>query len=114
MSQIVRYVRINTGILSIEESFTDLIETKEKMGSGLAKEIIKFENDGLDLQNPRVQGYDNGANMSGVYKGVKAVILQKNRLANFVPCSAHCLNVVGVRAASINSTMVSFFAAVQK
>jgi hypothetical protein len=62
----------------------------------------------------RGQGYDNGSNMAGIYNGVQALILKQNAAALYVPCAAHSLNLVGVHAASVNSTMVSFFGTIEK
>ena len=68
MTEIIRYVLIKDGQCSIEESFVDFIESHEKTGSGLATEITeKLEKDGLNLNDCRSQGYDNGANMAGKY-----------------------------------------------
>lgn len=78
MCQIIRYVYIKNGRITIEESFIDFIETKEKTGSGLADEIVnKLQKDGLSIENVRGQGYNNGANMAGVYKGVAGHHLPK-------------------------------------
>lgn len=63
---------------------------------------------GLDIQNCRGQGFDNGANMAGKY-GVQVHIGQLNDLAKFVPCSAHRLNLVGVHAAVVSVLMMNFF-----
>ncbi|XP_025193537.1 uncharacterized protein LOC112593375 [Melanaphis sacchari] len=52
--------------------------------------------------------------MAGIYNGVQAHILQKNRLAVFVPCAAHSLNLVGVHAADTSPTITTFFGIVQK
>jgi len=57
---------------------------------------------------------DNGSNMAGIYNGVQAHILRKNRLAVFVPCAAHSLNLVGVHAADKSPTVTTFFGIVQK
>jgi len=57
----------------------------------------------------RGPGYDNGSNMAGIYNGVQALILKQNAAALYLPCAAHSLNLVGVHAASVNSTMVPFF-----
>jgi len=70
--------------------------------------------DGLDISYSRGQGFDNGSNMAGIYNGVQAHILQKNKLAMFVPCVAHSLNLVGVHAAETSSTITTFFGIVQK
>ncbi|KMQ88456.1 zinc finger mym-type protein 1-like protein [Lasius niger] len=65
MSQIVRYVLINDGKCTVEESFIDFIETSEKTGNGLAEEILnKLSKDNLRLSDCRGQAYDNGANMA--------------------------------------------------
>lgn len=115
MSQILRYVNVCNGKVSIEERFIDFIHSHEKTGDGLANEILqKLKSDGLDIANVRGQGYDNGANMSGKYNGVQAKIQQMNTHARFVPCAAHSLNLAGVNAANVTSDMVMFFGIVQK
>lgn len=115
MSQIIRYVKIDNTEISIEESFIDFIQSREKTGTGLANEILKkLEEDGIELKKCRAQGYDNGANMAGKYNGVQAVICRKNELATFIPCAAHSLNRIGVHAAETSPTMISFFGTVQK
>ncbi|XP_064423027.1 zinc finger MYM-type protein 1-like [Latimeria chalumnae] len=115
MCQILRYIRIVDNECSVEESFIDFINTSEKMGSGLAAEIEnKLCNDGLDIADCRGQGYDNGTNMAGKYRGVQARLAQVNELARFVPCAAHSLNLVGVHAASVSADMMLFFGTVQK
>ncbi|XP_054276760.1 52 kDa repressor of the inhibitor of the protein kinase-like [Macrosteles quadrilineatus] len=110
MSQIIRYVKIVDGECVIEESFVDFIISHQNTGRGLSEEILdKLMNDGLDIQNCRGQGFDNGANMAGKYEGVQAHICQLNDLAKFIPCSAHSLNLVGVHAAEVSVLMMNFF-----
>ncbi|KAL4090007.1 hypothetical protein QTP88_024920 [Uroleucon formosanum] len=46
------------------------------------------------------QTYDNAMNMSGQYSGLQARIKEINPLADFIPCSAHSLNLIGTCAAS--------------
>jgi len=112
MSQVLRYVYISNGTVSIEETF---IESHEKTGEGLALEITeKLKKDDLKLSNCRGQSYDNAANMSGKYKGVKTRILQINNLAMYVPCNAHSLNLVGNDAAKVCVRMITFFDTVQQ
>ncbi|GFS99845.1 zinc finger MYM-type protein 1 [Trichonephila clavipes] len=43
----------------------------------------------------RGQSFDNYANMSGRYNDVQAVPKEKNKFANYVPCAAHSLDLVG-------------------
>ncbi len=59
------------------------------------------------------QTYDNASNMSGCYNGLQAHIKKINRLAHYVPCAAHSLNLVGVRAAESCVGAISFFGFVQ-
>ncbi|XP_050063090.1 zinc finger MYM-type protein 1-like [Aphis gossypii] len=90
MSEIIRYVYIANGKVKIEESFIDFIITEEKTGEGLASDIMKkLQDDQLDIQDARGQGYDNGANMAGNYRGVQARIQEKNNLALYIPCASH-------------------------
>lgn len=114
MSEIIRYVYIANGKVKIEESFIDFIITEEKTGEGLASDIMKkLQDDQLDIQDARGQGYNNGANMAGNYRGVQARIQEKNNLALYIPCASHCLNLAGVHSASINSEMKHFFETVE-
>lgn len=116
MSEIIRYIYFDSnGKVKIEESFIDFIQSHEKTGEGLTTEILnKLKTNNLNIYDVRGQGYDNGANMAGKYKGVRARIMDINKLALFVPCSAHNLNLAGVHAASTTPEMVSFFGTVQR
>lgn len=51
--------------------------------------------------------------MSGKYKGIQALILEKNKLSVFVPCCGHSLNLVGKAAANSCASAVQFFDFVQ-
>ena len=115
MTQIVRYVKMTETGPEITESFIDFFIIRDKTGLGISEEILKkLENDGLDIKNCRGQSYDNGANMAGIYKGVQTRILTENKLACFVPCSAHSLNLVGVHAAELSPQAQSFFGIVNR
>jgi hypothetical protein len=68
MSQIIWYVSVSDGNVSIQESFIDFIHAHRKTGNGLASEILtKLAEDGTDIENARGQCYDNAANMAGKY-----------------------------------------------
>nr|CAI5870317.1 unnamed protein product [Callosobruchus analis] len=115
MSQILRFVKVSEQKVTIEERFIDFIQSHEKTGEGLSKEILeKLEVDGLNIQDLRGQGYDNGSNMAGKYNGVQAKIKQINENADYVPCAAHSLNLSGVHAASVTPDMITFFGIIQK
>lgn len=113
MTEIIRYVKMTESGPEIFESFIDFFVVNDKTGFGLAEEILKrVKINGLDMNNCRGQSYDNGANMAGYYKGVQARILQEHKLAIFVPCAAHSLNLVGVHAAGISPEAQTFFGTV--
>ena len=110
MAQIIRYVHISDETCTIKESFVDFIESHQKTGKGLATEITeKLGKEGLNISDCRVQGYDNGSNMSGKYNCVKAHIHSLNESARFVPCAALTLNLVGVHAAEVSPLMITLF-----
>lgn len=67
----------------------------------------------LDPAFLRAQSYDNASNMAGAYSGLQAGIKEINPLANFVPCAAHSLNLVGTCAASACRETFDFFEIVQ-
>lgn len=114
MCQIVRYEVESNDKYTIEESFVDFISTTKKTGQGLAEEILKkLSEDGLEFKNCRGQGYDNSANMAGKIKDVQARLQEINKHAQFYPCTAHSLNLVGAHAARVSVRMVTFFGTVQ-
>ncbi|CAI6349131.1 unnamed protein product [Macrosiphum euphorbiae] len=76
--------------------------------------LSTIESFNLDISNLRGQSYDNASNMSGIYSGLQAKIKAVSPLAQFVPCSAHSLNLVGTNAASSCKNAVMFFDLLQK
>jgi len=73
--------------------------------------ILKKYN--IDIAYLRGQSYDNAKNMSGIYSGLQARIKEVSPLADFVPCSAHSLNLVGSCAASCCKEANIFFNFIQ-
>ena len=67
----------------------------------------------IDLMDCHGQSYDNASNMAGKYSGLQARIKNKNPNADFIPCSAHSLNLVGACAAECCLEAVSFFGFIQ-
>ncbi|GFV98422.1 zinc finger MYM-type protein 1 [Trichonephila clavipes] len=62
MSIILRFCNSSTG--AIEEHFVGFIAFAETTGEYITNSILEeLERNGLDIQNCRGQGYDNGANM---------------------------------------------------
>ncbi|XP_029341006.1 uncharacterized protein LOC100575222 [Acyrthosiphon pisum] len=76
--------------------------------------LSTIESFNLKICNLRGQSYDNASNMSGIYSGLQAKIKAVSPLAQFVPCSAHSLNLVGANAASSCKNAVMFFDLLQK
>ena len=67
----------------------------------------------LSIMDCRGQSYDNARNMLGKYQGLQARIKEVNLLAEYVPCSAHSLNLVGSCAAYCCVNAISFFGFLQ-
>lgn len=75
--------------------------------------LICLSNLDIDIKNCRGQSYDNAQNMPGIYNGLQARIKQKSATAEFVPCSAHSLNLVRTFAAEMTSIGNRFFMTTQ-
>ncbi|XP_008189781.1 uncharacterized protein LOC103311823 [Acyrthosiphon pisum] len=73
----------------------------------------KLQDDQLDIQDARGQGYDNGAIWQENIVESKHEFKKKNNLALYIPCASHCLNLAGVHSASINAEMKHFFETVE-
>ena len=63
----------------------------------------------IKLSDCRGQSHDNASNMSGKYSGFQVRILEKNPLADYIPCFAHSLNLVGHSAVENISAASKFF-----
>uniref|UniRef100_A0A2S2RAD6 Zinc finger MYM-type protein 1 n=1 Tax=Sipha flava TaxID=143950 RepID=A0A2S2RAD6_9HEMI len=68
----------------------------------------------IDINLCRGQSYDNASNMSGPCSGMQAIIKAKNPFADFIPCTAHSLNLVGQSTVDCCVKTVSFFGFVQE
>lgn len=111
----LRYVKVDEAKVEVVESFVDFIAAKGKNAEQLTKVILdKIKSDGLDIQNCRGQAYDNAAVMSGVHSGVQTRIREVNPKSQFVACTNHSLNLVGVHAASVAVNSVTFFGTLER
>lgn len=114
---ILRYLHLNADLDTYElhERFLAFVDCNKKTGEDIAKLIIDtLKKHSIPLTNCRGQGYDNGSNMSGSYKGAQAIILKNNPLATFSPCGCHSLNLCGVHSAECCAQVITFFGVVQK
>ena len=116
MTMVIRHVHITNDFdVVIHEHFTGFIVVKNSTSSALTKLLLqRLTEMGLDIQNSKGQGYDNGANMAGKKNGVQKRVLELNAQARFVPCSCHSLNLVLSDCAKSNHVYISFFGALQK
>ncbi|XP_065667751.1 zinc finger MYM-type protein 1-like [Hydra vulgaris] len=98
----------------IEERFLIFADCAKKTGSDIAELILEtLETLKICFEDCRGQGYGNGVNMSGKYKGVQAILQKKNPLSVFSPCGCHSLNLYGQNAASSCTDAETFFGTVQ-
>ena len=114
---ILRYIYLNADldIFELHEKFLAFVDCNKKTGKDIAQLIIDtLKKHSIPLMNCRGQGYDNGSNMSGSYKGAQAIIMKNNPLAIFSPCGCHSLNLCGVHSAECCPQVITFFGVVQK
>ena len=111
LTVIIRYVNID-GIPI--ERFVGFVPIKRHDGEYLFDVLSHFlSENGINIMDCRGQSYDNASNMSGIYSGVQARFCEVNCLAEWIPCAAHSLNLVGVTAAECCLEAVNFFGIVQ-
>jgi len=110
LAVIVRYVLDGKPI----ERFLTFIDIHSHTDANLAATLLRFfSENSIDISKCRGQTYDNASNMSGQYKGMQAKIKEVCPRAEFVPCAAHSLNLVGQSAVNFCVDAVSFFGIVQ-
>lgn len=85
---------------------------KSEEVSNVVLDILNSHN--IPIKNCHGQSYDNARNMSGQYSGLQSRIKSFNSFAEYVPCSAHSLNLVGMHAAESCSSATSFFMLLQE
>ncbi|XP_066941102.1 zinc finger MYM-type protein 1-like [Macrobrachium rosenbergii] len=98
MSEIIRYVEIN--YKGCSKYTVNLV-------------MQQLEKDHLPFEDCRSQCYDNAAVMSGHKSGVQQRLVTVNPKTIYVNCNNHSLNLAGVRSASHEVVMVTFFGTVQ-
>nr|XP_034591757.1 zinc finger MYM-type protein 1-like [Setaria viridis] len=97
---------------AVGEGFLDVNDTT---GQGL---FDVLENElkllGLDIDDVRGQGYDNGSNMKGKHKGVKKKLLDVNPRAFYSACGCHSLNLTLCDMAKTCGKAKDFFGIIQR
>lgn len=112
---ILRYLLDCESEFKICERFLNFVDCNKKTGMDVANLIIsELNKHSIPLKECRGQGYDNGSNMAGIYKGAQAIIMETNNLAFYNNCAAHSLNLCGVNAAECCEEATTFFGMLQK
>ncbi|XP_029054570.2 zinc finger MYM-type protein 1-like [Osmia bicornis bicornis] len=116
LSVVLRYVNITDDDVEIEEHFFIKFEiVHNTTGKGLSETIILILDQlGIKISDCRGQGYDNGANMRGIYQGVQANILCENHKAFYVSCGSHNLNLLLRDIAKSSTQALNFFGVLHK
>ena len=78
----------------------------QEMFDGLTKFLTTSD---IDLENCRGQSYDNAYAMSSKYIGLQAKVASKNKFAEWIPCTGHCLNLVVKSATECCPASAAFF-----
>jgi len=83
------------------ERFLTFLQPQRHTGEELGNTLVTFlQEHSISIEDCRGQSYDNASNMSGRYNGMQAYIKRHNAAAEYVPCAAHSLNLVGQNSVS--------------
>ncbi|KAL2605097.1 hypothetical protein AAZX31_09G122000 [Glycine max] len=93
----------------------DFLKVDDTSGKGLFDAIIDELNIvGLDINDLKGQGYDNGSNMKGKHQGVQKRFLGINPRSFYTPCGCHSLNLVLCDMVNSCPKATSFFGVLQR
>lgn len=101
--------------ISVKEHFISYRPAHDTSGQGLVELFYsEISECGLKMDNCRGQGYDNGANMIGINKGVQKRVLIKYPREVCNPCGYHSLNLVIGNTSKSSVKSIFLFGVLQK
>ncbi|XP_042425826.1 uncharacterized protein LOC122013646 [Zingiber officinale] len=115
MSLVLRCLDDSTGTAKVEEYWVEFLKVDDTSGLGLSSELMNvLIRGGLDIDDIRGKGYDNGSNMSGIHKGVQKRLLEINPRTFYTACGCHSLNLTLVDMVECYPKAKSLFGVVQR
>lgn len=98
----------------VVERFLEFIPIEHHDGKYLFEVLQNvLKSHGTDIVNCRTQSYDNASKMSGIYSGVQVRFREIYSFAEWTPCEANSLNLVGSTAIVSCNSVIRFLELLQ-
>ncbi|XP_025417880.1 zinc finger MYM-type protein 1-like [Sipha flava] len=108
---VLRHVKSDGQAIERFIKFIDIYSHNAEYLTSTVIETIKQL--GLNIENCVGQPYDNASNMAGKYTGLQARIKKIAPAAEYLPCAAHSINLLDVRAVESCNNAVKYFSIIQ-